>query len=83
MHAVITSLSYSLHCCISRYTLTKLYSEYVYIYEIREVRLDSGHTLKVLCDRSRMHTMIHYVIIKPDSRPDGTAIREQCWMRWR
>ena len=32
--------------------------------------------LKVLCDGSRMRTTIHYVVIKPDSRPDGTAIRD-------
>ena len=32
--------------------------------------------LTVLCDGSRMRTTIHYVVIKPDSRPDGTAIRD-------
>ena len=34
------------------------------------------YILKVLCDGSRMRTTIHYVVIKPDSRPDGTAIRD-------
>ena len=34
------------------------------------------NALKVLCDGSRMCTTIHYVVIKPDSRPDGTAIRD-------
>ena len=28
----------------------------------------------MLCDGSRMRTTIHYVIIEPDSRPDGIGI---------
>ena len=31
--------------------------------------------------RSRMRTTIHYVVIKPDSRPDGTAIRDHARVR--
>ena len=31
---------------------------------------------KVLCNGSRMRTTIQYVVIKPDSRPDSTAIRD-------
>ena len=37
--------------------------------------------LKVLCDGSRMRTTIHYVVIKPDSRPDGTTIRDHARVR--
>ena len=32
-------------------------------------------------DWSRMRTTIHYVVIKPDSRPDGTAIRDHARVR--
>ena len=28
-----------------------------------------------------MHTAIHYIDIKPDSRPDGTAIRDHARVR--
>ena len=35
----------------------------------------------MLCDGSRMRTTIHYVVVKPDSRPDGTAIRDHARLR--
>ena len=68
---------------------------YVQWSERRQLRLEaipSGYTqaffvynnyadLKVLCDGSRMRTTIHYVVIKPDSRPDGTAIWDHARVR--
>ena len=39
-------------------------------------RAKTWSELKVLCDGSRMRTTIYYVVIKPDSRPDGTVIRD-------
>ena len=37
--------------------------------------------LKELCDGSRMRTTIHYVVIKPDSRSDGTAFWDHVHVR--